>query len=125
MNRTVCAEEVNLEAEASRPSPLTELVRGSDQLLIAQMEPLVRAHDVALDLACVERIDAAGIAALIALYRMAREAGHGFSISKASPRVAEMLAIVGLDEILLSEKAHQNVNCRAEVLHADLARNAA
>ena len=55
----------------------------------------------------VERIDAAGIAALISLYRLASEAGHHFSVSSASPHVVELLALVGLDRILMSHNAKQ------------------
>src|SRR5674476_476722 len=97
MNGTMCVEGTELDVEVGRPSELTELVRGSDRRLIEEMEPLVRRQNVSLDLASVERIDAAGIAALISLYRMAHESGHGFSISKASARVEEMLTLVGLD----------------------------
>src|ERR1035441_3620327 len=71
---------------------LTELVRGNDQRLLEQMRPLVRRQSVALDLASVQRIDAAGISALISLYTYARETGHSFTVSNASPRVAEIRA---------------------------------
>ena len=82
---------------------LTELVRGCDKVLLEQLVPLVRRQNVSLDLGRVERIDAAGIAALISLYGSARDAGHCFSVSNASARVAEILALVGLDRILLSQ----------------------
>jgi anti-anti-sigma factor len=84
---------------------LTELVRGNDQRLLEQMRPLVRRQSVALDLASVQRIDAAGISALISLYTYARETGHSFTVSNASPRVAEILVLVGLDRILMSQNA--------------------
>lgn len=86
-------------------SELTELVRGCDKVLLEQLVPLVRRQNVSLDLGRVERIDAAGIAALISLYGSARDAGHCFSVSNASPRVTEILALVGLDRILLSHNA--------------------
>ena len=60
---------------------MTELVRGRDEDLMRRVAPLVRQHDVALDLRDVERIDAAGIAALISLYGNAQEDGtpvYGF-----------------------------------------------
>lgn len=88
-----------------RTSEMTELVRGSDQDLMLRLSPLVRQQDVSLDLRDVERIDAAGIAALISLYGTAREAGHSFTVANASARVAEILALVGLDRILLSQNA--------------------
>ena len=50
----------------------------------------------------VTRIDAAGIAALIALYRTAENAGTRFVILHATPHVAAILALVGLDRILFS-----------------------
>jgi len=82
---------------------LTELVRGSDRRLLDELTPVVRREDVSLDLGRVEKIDAAGIAALIALYRTALESGHGFQVANAAPRVREMLAMVGLEVILLSQ----------------------
>jgi anti-anti-sigma factor len=83
-------------------SGLTELVRGNEEYLLDLLSPLVRRQSVMLDLGRVERIDAAGIAALISLYGNAHEAGHFFSVTNPSPHVAEILALVGLDRILLS-----------------------
>jgi anti-anti-sigma regulatory factor len=60
---------------------------------------------VTLDLTHVERIDAAGIAALISLYWCADAAGNRFTVVNASAHVAEILALVGLDRILLSRNA--------------------
>jgi anti-anti-sigma factor len=84
---------------------LSELVKGSDQSLLQRVAPLVRRHSVSLDLTSVERIDAAGIAALVSLYGMARDAGHSFSVCNAAPRVEKILALVGLDRVLLSHIA--------------------
>ena len=105
MTGTMCLEETTMKVEAGKPGELTELVRGCERWLIDEMTPLVRRQSVSLDLRSVERIDAAGISALISLYRMAREAGHWFSVANASPRVAELLTLVGLDGILLSHNA--------------------
>lgn len=82
------------------PSEMTELVRGCEQELIDHLAPLVRQQDVELDLGAVERIDAAGISALISLYCKAHSAGHGFSIVNPSLRVIEVLNLVGLDRVL-------------------------
>jgi anti-anti-sigma factor len=90
-------------------SEMTELVRGCEQNFRQRLEPIVRRHSVALDLGNVERIDAAGIAALISLYGLARDAGHRFTICNASERVREILALVGLDQILI----HLNATSRA------------
>jgi anti-anti-sigma factor len=79
---------------------MTELVKGNEQGLLQRMAPLASRQSVCLDLSSVERIDAAGIAALISLYARARDAGHNFSICGASRRVAEILALLGLEPIL-------------------------
>jgi anti-anti-sigma factor len=84
---------------------LIELVRGNEQILLAELSPLVRRQNMTLDLCAVERIDAAGIAALIALYAAAREAGYRFTVANPSPHVAEILALVGLERILVSHNA--------------------
>jgi anti-anti-sigma factor len=91
---------------------LSELVRGQDHALLERLAPLVRRHNVSLDLGHVQRMDAAGIAALISLYGCARDAGRSFSVVNASPRVAEILALVGLDRILLSHNMVINSQCR-------------
>jgi anti-anti-sigma factor len=109
-----------MEPETGKPCELRELVRGSDRQLVEEMTPLVQRESVSLDLSCVERIDAAGIAALISLYRIADESGHQFSVSNAGPHVAELLALVGLDRILLSRNAKQIPSCGIQ-----LAQNAA
>lgn len=81
---------------------LTELVRGYDQELVDRLTPVVRQRSVALDLKSVDRIDAAGIAALISLYGHARDAGYGFAVANPNAHVQEILKLVGLDRILLS-----------------------
>jgi anti-anti-sigma factor len=93
---------------ASEPTELAELVRGSEQGLLARLTPLVRRQSVTLDLSSVERIDAAGISSLISLYVSAYEAGHRFTVANPSPRVAEILALVGVERILLSHNAVTN-----------------
>jgi anti-anti-sigma factor len=82
---------------------LTELTRGVDRGWMDQFAALVRGQNVSLDLKRVERIDATGIAALISLYGFARDAGHSFAVENARPHVAEMLALVGLDRILMQQ----------------------
>src|SRR6202044_1663736 len=87
------------------PGELHELVRGQDQSFVEQLTPLVSRQSVTLDLTHIERIDAAGIAALISLYWCADAAGNRFAVVNASTRVAEILALVGLDRILVSRNA--------------------
>jgi anti-anti-sigma factor len=84
---------------------LTELVCGRENVLLARLLPIARRQSVTLDLGTVQRIDAAGIAALICLYSAAREAGNRFTVANPSPRVAEILALVGLERILISHIA--------------------
>ena len=109
MNGMMQCEEMKLDT--GKLCELKELVRGSDRQLVEEMTPVVQRESVSLDLTCVERIDAAGIAALISLYRIADESGHRFSVSNAAPHVAELLALVGLDRILLSRNAKQVPPC--------------
>lgn len=107
MTNTLYCQPATGFIAAGEPGNLTELVRGQERLFLDRITPLVRRQSLALDLSSVQRIDAAGIAALITLYRTASEAGHRFSVSHASPRVAAILALVGLDRILLSQNAVQ------------------
>ena len=86
---------------------LTELVRGNEQQLLARLQPLVRRQDVTLDLENIERIDAAGLAALITLYCDACKAGYRFTIVNPSHHVREILAIVGLDALLVSQNMEE------------------
>lgn len=86
---------------------LTELVRGSERQFLERLQPLVRRQDVTLDLKNIERIDAAGLAALITLYCDACQAGYRFDLSNPSPHVREILAIVGLDALLMSQNVEE------------------
>ena len=96
------------EALLIAPGDLHELVRGQEQGLLERLCPVVCRHSVLLDMGRVERIDAAGISALITLYWCAHNAGHEFVISNPSAHVREILALVGLDRILLSRNAVPN-----------------
>ncbi len=120
MTSVMNCEEMKKIGEPMTACELTELVKGTERGLVDEMTPVVQRRSVWLDLERVERIDAAGIAALISLYRSAREAGNCFRIANLTPRVAEVLALVGVDRILVSHNARQ--------LNADgsrLAQNAA
>ena len=99
------------EALVVAPAGITELVRGADQQLIQRVSPLLRDRSVALDLRHIDRIDAAGIAALISLYSSARDAGHMFTVCNVSARVGEILALVGLEHILVSHNAVRGSHC--------------
>jgi anti-anti-sigma factor len=99
MNETICCTELPPIAAGE----ITELVRGNDSALLERFMPLVRSQSVTLNLEAVKRIDAAGLAALITLYCTARESGHDFTIQNPSSHVAEILAVVGLDKLLVSQ----------------------
>ena len=83
----------------------SELIRGTEAQIVNSILPRVRKESIALDLSNVERIDAAGIAALITLYCTAVEAGTEFSVIDPSTHVLEMLRIVGLAPIQIG-RAH-------------------
>jgi anti-anti-sigma factor len=106
----LAADERTTNGKATVNSGLTELVRGHEQALLDRLEPLVCRQDLILDLCSVERIDAAGITALIYLYRSACQADHSFAVSNASPHVAEILALVGLDRILVAPDGTPRAN---------------
>jgi len=80
-----------------------ELVRGTEEQIVNDLRPRVATESVALNLAAVERIDAAGIAALITLYCTAVEAGTHFTVVSPSLHVLELLRIVGLESILVAD----------------------
>lgn len=98
-----------VEPQLAVPGNLHELVRGQEQRLLKELEPVVRQHSVTLDMRQIERIDAAGISLLISLYGVAHAAGHEFAIVNASARVAEILEIVGLDRILISHEGATDI----------------
>jgi anti-anti-sigma factor len=102
MNTALCQPDVTLLVA---PVDLTELVRGEDECLVQRVAPLLRERDVVLDLNRIDRIDAAGIAALISLYSTARTHGHTFAVKNVSPRVEEMLSLLRLDDVLVSHNA--------------------
>jgi anti-anti-sigma factor len=115
MTMTLCNRSAATAIAQENTIEITELVRGDDQVLLDRMGPLVVRQSIALDLSTVERIDAAGIAALVTLYATACQAGHSFTVSNASPRVVRILALVGLDRILLSQNAVQSSHSGPEL----------
>lgn len=79
-----------------------ELVRGREQTFLDRLAPVVKRENVSLDLGSVERIDAAGLAALITLYCDACKSGHSFTVKRPRRHVREILRVVGLDRILMA-----------------------
>lgn len=118
MTNTMCESMPNLVITAVEPAERAELmrsemvqgelVRGQESCLLERVGPLVRERNVALDLHCVDRIDAAGISALVALYQSSLEFGHRFCVTNASPRVQQILSVVGLDRLLISHIVVRN-----------------
>jgi anti-anti-sigma factor len=82
------------------------LVRGHEQSLLDELLPLVAKNDVALSLERVQKIDAAGLGALVTIYRLAREVGHTFRLIKPSRIVRGVICAVGLESALM----YHNVN---------------
>lgn len=82
-------------------SGIRELIKGQEQALVEELRPMVRRQSVRLDLSRTERIDAAGLAALVSLYRDARDSGHEFAVVNPPRRVARVLQIVGLDRMIV------------------------
>jgi anti-anti-sigma factor len=102
MNGTECKNIFTAIIDPGLDGEPAELVRGQEQSLLERLKPLVRQQSVVLDLRHVERIDAAGIAALITLYCTAHQAEHEFLVSHAGPRVEEILNLVGMNRLLVS-----------------------
>jgi anti-anti-sigma factor len=90
-------------------SGIRELVRGREQEILEALEPLVHTRSVRLDLSSIERIDAAGMAALVSLYCAACQAGHEFAVVNPPRRVAGILAMVGLDRILVQRDSGERL----------------
>ena len=94
-------------------------MRGREKDLLERALPLVRRQTVALDMAGVERVDAAGLAALITLYCEAVKSGHLFMIERPSRHVREVLELVGLDRVLMADVAgFGSFELRREVIAA-------
>ena len=92
-----------LDSATQIVSGVRQLVRGREQEILEELQPLVESSSVCLNLSSVERIDAAGLAALVSLYCAAGRAGHEFAVVDPSRQVARILTIVGLDRVLLSK----------------------
>src|SRR5277367_3748308 len=69
-------------------SGVHQLVRGREPEILEELQPLVESRSVRLDLSSIERIDAAGLAALVSLYCAARKAGYDFAVVNPSRHVA-------------------------------------
>jgi anti-anti-sigma factor len=105
MATTILNPISNTAASDGQTAEMIELVSGREKELLAWLLPLVRRQSVTLDLGRVRRIDAAGVSALVSLYSSAQKAGHRFSVANLSPRVAEVLRLVGLERILSVHRA--------------------
>ncbi len=104
------------------PCPVTEvtatgkLVRGCESAFVDQLLPRARKESLLLNLSAVSQMDAAGIASLIALYRTCNESGHQLTVVRPSEHVHELLHLVGLEHLLLTD----NHPCGAGFRHSTL-----
>lgn len=104
MNVSLFSESALLEPRLASVVRLEdELVRGSECEVLDELLPRLKKESLALDLSGVDRIDAAGIAALIRLYCGASAAGTQFSVVAPSARVRAMLQTVGLETVLVAD----------------------
>ena len=115
MNGIMNSRPVPETVDSVVPEGIGSLVRGAEAGLLRQVLPLVRRQSVRLDLTRVERIDAAGIAALITLYRAACAAGRSFGVANPTPHVREILMLVGLDKFLMPEIQGQDGTVQPEL----------
>jgi anti-anti-sigma regulatory factor len=100
-----CRNSISTPQTATTRCGAGELVRGKEERLVERLTPLVCSRSLVLDLGAAERIDAAGVSALIRLSCSAYEAGHRFTVVNPRPRVAEVLALLRLNEILFAQDA--------------------
>jgi anti-anti-sigma factor len=65
------------------------------------IKSLVRevSHNLVLDLAELSFIDSSGLAALVAGYKAAMEAGGNLKLASLAPQVAQVLALTHLDRV--------------------------
>mgnify|MGYP001605713366 CR=1 FL=1 len=94
----------NNEFLIAAPADISELVRGNEARFLERLTPVVRERSTLLDLCHIRRIDAAGIAALISIYGVARSAGNTFHVFNVTAHVEEILKLVGLDHILVADE---------------------
>ena len=108
MNTGIFESAAILKFQMAEPAEMHDLMREASACLLERLGPLVLERNVALDLTGVERMDAAGISTLLALYCRSREAGNRFSLVNVPARVVEILRVVGLDRLLLSHNPVQS-----------------
>ena len=93
------------------------LIRGCEASFLAELESRAVDSDLELDLGQVERIDAAGIGALLHLRALADQAGRRLSISSASRRATEVIRLVGLESVFMSHIVKPVAQCEATRFH--------
>ena len=108
MNTGILEPSAILKFQTAEFAEMRELMREESESLLERLGSLVLDRNVMLDLSGVEKIDAAGISALLALYNRAREAGNRFSLVNVPERVAEILGVVGLERLLVSHNPVQS-----------------
>ena len=96
-------------------SGVKELVRGQEREFLNELHPLVCRQNVTLDLEDTQRIDAAGLAALVTLYCESCKSGHRFAVANPSPQARKILALVRLDAILVSRNTERIPYCGTQL----------
>ncbi len=82
---------------------IKELVRGQEHGFLEELAPAVVRENVALDFGEVERIDAAGLAALIHALCDACKAGHTLTVSRPNRHVRGILQLSASTRILVAQ----------------------
>lgn len=109
---------LNEMTNAKQITAPARLVRGVEEGFVAQLLPVIKQEDVALDLGGIERIDAGGITALLALRAEAAAAGRVLSITRTSARAEEILRLVGLGTQFSSREAKNGSQCETEMIRS-------
>jgi len=79
-----------------------DLTRGREARLLSLALPMIKRNGLVLDLSRVQSIDASGVGLLVFLRQCADRSGTQLVLVNPSARVREMLALVHLNQILLS-----------------------
>lgn len=68
--------------------------------LLALQQQAAQAGDLLVDASRLTEFDSAALATLLALRRWAQAAGRGFSLRQVPPKLAELVALYGVGELL-------------------------
>jgi anti-anti-sigma factor len=83
-----------------------ELVRGKEDGFLSEALPFVEDAGLVVDMSQVTSLDAGGIGVILILRQVAEREGNLLVLTNPSPRVRQILRLVGLDAILVCNEAH-------------------